>query len=137
MYSNENNKKPEEIQPYVNRVQELYTLYGLDDEAEEIASLTIEFRDLPKDYVGFCYPFRGKIDIDTPFWKSATDAEKEELIIHEIGHCVLDLPHTEKPAIMQASGMLSDLYPRYYQLLLDNYFSCKSNCPSVEWVPYD
>lgn len=137
MYSNENNKKPEEVQPYVDRVEQLYTLYGLEKQAEEINSLTIEFRDLPKGYVGFCFPFRGKLDIDEPFWLSASDAEKEELIIHEIGHCILGLEHSDVPSIMQASGMLSDLYPANYQVFLNEYFSCKSNCPSVEWVPYD
>lgn len=43
---------------------------------------------------------RPKILIDTNFWKQADEAEREALIFHELGHCVLDRDHIKKKSAL-------------------------------------
>lgn len=35
------------------------------------------------------------IIVDEPYWKNATDLEREYLVFHELGHCFLQRGHTE------------------------------------------
>lgn len=37
----------------------------------------------------------GKVTIDLPFWQKATQWEKEYVIFHELGHCVLNRRHLD------------------------------------------
>lgn len=51
--------------------------------------------------LGVCYGFRmptwiRSIKIDVDFWKEASYYEKEATVFHELGHCVLDLNHTNE-----------------------------------------
>lgn len=36
-----------------------------------------------------------KVVIDQQFWNRATDLEKEYIIFHELGHCILDRDHDD------------------------------------------
>ena len=61
-------------------------------------TIPIELAPLPKGVLGKCVAFRGpvifrKIQIDLDYWNSATNTQKESTILHELGHCVLDLEH--------------------------------------------
>lgn len=65
-------------------------------------NIPIYFRDLPleKDgqILGVCYGFKQSvmfrsIVLDRNYYDSANYWERESLILHELGHCVLDRPH--------------------------------------------
>jgi hypothetical protein len=48
--------------------------------------------------LGMCYGFKQWkllrfIEIDNTYWASASYYEREHTILHELGHCVLDLEH--------------------------------------------
>ena len=56
----------------------------------------ITFSDLKNNYVGVCISYidgRKEIEIDSAFWNEAEDLIKEELIFHELGHCILNRGH--------------------------------------------
>jgi len=64
---------------------------------EEFEGMDIQFGDLPGSAVGMCYitPFFKKVLIDRRWWKkNKFQMEREELMFHEFGHCVLFRPHT-------------------------------------------
>lgn len=61
---------------------------------KNIPNINIKFRDLPGHTGGVCYTLTKKIEIDEPKWKNDKDEySKEEVIFHELGHCVLNLGH--------------------------------------------
>jgi len=95
-------------------------------------SIKMKFEDLSrykKSWVGVCYGFKSidafkSISIDLAYWKESNLPEKEELIFHELGHCVLDREHDEKQ--IPGGGFLSwesrpksIMYP--YTLFYDDY----------------
>ena len=93
--------------------------------------------DLPGSIIGLCDP-RGKVHVVTvsrEFWKKATNLQKEELMYHELGHCVLGKPHKEgyvldggylMPAsIMKCCGLLGKDYAKYRDYYLWELFEGK------------
>ena len=48
------------------------------------------------DYVGVCQQasnMTGKVTLDQNFWSSASEDERQELLDHELGHCILNRVH--------------------------------------------
>lgn len=59
---------------------------------DNLYSVTVDFDDLEGTVAGVCYPnpFDTEIYIDKDWWYRHTDkSEREELVYHELGHCVL------------------------------------------------
>lgn len=46
-------------------------------------------------YAGFCYS-DGSIDINIDLWPVLSDIERNWLVYHELGHCLLNLPHIDE-----------------------------------------
>ena len=62
--------------------------------------LTIQFtRSLSNDWVGACYPSANtnhkRIMITKSYWYSIDSVAKQQLIFHELGHCVLNRDHND------------------------------------------
>ena len=58
--------------------------------------LDIDYNKLAYPIIGTCYVYTDgyrNIDIDPDAWNEAEDLKKEELIFHELGHCVLNRDH--------------------------------------------
>ena len=73
---------------------------------------------LEKDSVGVCHRETQKaplIAIKRSFWVKATPTTKENLIFHELGHCILNRPHDDRrftddrPVSLMNSRLLLDL----------------------------
>jgi hypothetical protein len=70
-------------------------------------NIDIQFNEMYFPTIGKCYyafyidgPHESErlnlnVEIDPIFWQEATDTEKEVLIFHELGHCVLNRDHDE------------------------------------------
>lgn len=67
----------------------------------DVAALgvTVELADVEGDNVaGVCYyhsQLPGRIEIDAPFFARMSDLQREHVVFHELGHCVLGRGHTE------------------------------------------
>jgi hypothetical protein len=124
----------ESFKPYVTRAIELYEKFGKYRAASQIPEMFIAFRNLNKNQIGVCYPAFGHIEIDLRYWKKATHAQREELLLHELGHCVLDLDHSNPPSIMQATKTLDNEYIDNYNKHINEYFGCYvRDCEEVTW----
>lgn len=84
---------------------------------KQIDNIFITFGDLPQGRAGECTNLsNGDIVIDTLFWAYATVATKEQLIFHELGHCVLGREHNAKivngreQSIMNPNLLLDSTY---------------------------
>lgn len=109
---------------------------------------------LPHDdgrVVGFCdiWGPRLLVVLDRKYWEVSDDLEREELVFHELGHCVLNRGHTEDiMSMMYPSSLASNLYApyrrRYIQELFAHHHYGKSkiyilldNFIPTRYIPYD
>lgn len=69
-----------------------------EQQIEVDVELDIGFNKLEYPIVGSCYVYTTgykEIIIDPDFWFNTIQSEKEELLFHELGHCVLNKEHDE------------------------------------------
>lgn len=76
-----------------------------EDNCKTKIIVPIEFAELPDDVLGRCTNFRiaftdiklpqawRSIQINPKYWKTASKTQREATMLHEFGHCVLDLEH--------------------------------------------
>lgn len=85
---------------------------------------------------GVCYSTGGRtqlhIEIRSRHWFEFDDLQRRALIYHELGHCVLDLPHTDEklavgwleiPRLMNPYISSSWFLRPYWERLVDDFFS--------------
>ena len=111
---------PETMQPIVDRFVWEAEMRGI---SVDVNSLTIEFDsdipggNTPGSVVGICSTTGNQelISIDTlnSLWLLSGDLGKEEILFHELGHCLLDRPHKDATllsgdfsSIMRSIGLL-------------------------------
>lgn len=103
----------------------------------QVHNLVIEVVDeLPHPYeggafVGLC-TLDGKdnspyIQIYKTFWDAASNAMKEQLIFHEMGHCLLYKTHIPGEGLMHASLSPEEVYTLDRKVWLDNFFETDAN----------
>lgn len=97
---------------------DLNSLYGI-----QFVPNYSEYED-GEDIVGMCDMSFRVITISAERWPSFNQAQKEEIIFHEIGHCVMELEHSPCPGVMceYLSGGWVEPDRTYY---LDTFFSSK------------
>lgn len=112
----------EETRPYVDTFKAIANSRGLSIDWDEIS---IAFKDLDGNIAGTCYS-SGHIDIDPDSWKRFSDEEREVLVFHELGHCVLGRDHTEGTFSDNAPVSIMNpiiMYTVYYKRRRDYYRS--------------
>ena len=94
-----------------------------------------KFKDEQEVY-GLCYTMINSVHIYEKTWAYMPIENKEELIFHEMAHCVLGKEHTDG-GIMNGKGPLMNKleYRKNYSKLLHDLFDCKNDCPEFEFNP--
>jgi hypothetical protein len=74
-----------------------------EKEQNENVDIDISFKELDYPTVGLCWwqtrsaSRQGiEIEIDPDFWFESSDVKKEELLFHELGHCILNRDHLDE-----------------------------------------
>ena len=62
-----------------------------------------------------------EINIDPEFWAIASDVEKEEVVFHELGHCILGRDHEE--TVLEEGIPKSIMFPYVFEWEYQNYRS--------------
>lgn len=138
-----------ELQPYVDRFLEEAANRGMNIDLEE-SGLDIFFEEdiSTAEYAGVCR-FRlgaNEIGIDRERWDDSSEARKEWLVYHELGHCVLDRSHRNDQfengtwkSLMRGSPITNDelLTPVCYlwdrnQYYIDELFDEATEAPA--WI---
>ncbi len=85
------------LQPYVD---EFSKYFGM-----KVDWVPTTFKDLKDNWVGVCITGGDSpvVQIDPGYWEEADEGEREALIMHEYGHCVLDRDHDD--AMVTISGV--------------------------------
>ena len=71
------------------------------------------------------------IRVSRMFWDTATEAQKERLIYHEMGHCTLGLKHVEDRNAIMAYSVFTTTdqeYQQNYESLIETMYSEVSSC---------
>lgn len=125
-----------ELEPYVTSFQQEGIKRGKYVSTEK---LNIDFADIQSskpNVVGLCYLISGKVEIDINWWLIASNAEKENLVYHELGHCLLNRDHCEAPSnsswyaisIMYPSVLYDAYYAGSREELVDELFNPDPRC---------
>ncbi len=108
-------------------LQEYITRFEKASPGMTIVDLEAGFGDLSKDkYAGVCYSGglgdTPTVVIDTQFWAKADDTLREQVVFHELGHCILQRIHVagsradniDAPVSLMHSGVFSEaVYVKY------------------------
>ena len=63
---------------------------------DKLNTLTVVFSDsIVYPNVGLCFDAENTITISAKFWYSASSVTKEQLMFHELGHCLLHRNHVD------------------------------------------
>ncbi len=91
-------KVDEALQPYFERFIEEAEERGLDFSIE-MEELQADIINIDQDGVlGQCHYSEQApniVEVDNQFWDRASDMEKEYVVFHELGHCVLGRDHND------------------------------------------
>lgn len=93
----------------------------------DVTSITISKADMLPPRMGGCVRWRGvygnivygEITLNAAYWDRMNENTKEEVIWHELGHCVLDREHRDdedeggRPLSFMHSGKLCNNNPDY------------------------
>lgn len=105
---------PIKVDPDLRRYIILYSNYKLKYTGLEYKNnVSMRLSDLQGYTVGACITRvnNKRINIDRYFWNNiASESERELLVLHELGHCDLDLEHTEGLNIMSSELLNSGTY---------------------------
>lgn len=133
-----------ELKPYVDTFLEYCDYYKVDcDKTLQFKIKLVSMKKFDVFYkmlgmkgsiIGHCWKQSKEIEINVEYFKTANHAEMEQLVIHELGHCVLDLEHKEdNVAIMNPYSLYYAAYLLSYNELMNDFFGCKIPCPQLQF----
>lgn len=62
-----------------------------------IDDLIVEFKAITPKWMGVCYYGQTpRIVLNTYYWQWLNDLDREQLVFHELGHCVLNRDHNDQ-----------------------------------------
>jgi hypothetical protein len=120
---------------YTNEIKNIYNQCGRGHLLDDIDNTIIKYEKLPSNIYAQCFMFLKVVEINTAGWQFLEDYEKEELLLHELGHCVLKKFDTDYDSIMKGKGgLLGIKYIRNYSKYINQYFGCeKEKCCDLKW----
>jgi hypothetical protein len=97
------------FEPYFQRFEQYSIEHNRSTYGD--SAITIEFGDPGENNAGKCiYEGFRKIEIDRNVWSLDSDFQKEQLILHELGHCLLNRAHVPTSDTVN-NVALSIMYP--------------------------
>lgn len=123
---------PAEIRPYINRFVDEARSRNVE---VPVTISSIEFADFSVDkpsLLGECmtfgmgidgiWPFKRFIRFDKWWWDHLGDMQREQVLFHELGHCVLDWDHVDEYFNIMFPNR-HDIYDEFTRdFLLDKFF---------------
>lgn len=130
-----------EFRKYIKEIKKIYVACGKKHLVSEIEETSISFKKLDNYIYGQCFMYLKRIEINRAGWLFLEDYEKEELLLHELGHCVLKKYDTETESIMKGKGgLLGIKFTQRYNDYINEYFGCtEKKCCNLryDWNKYN
>lgn len=115
-----------EFKPYVDSFLEEARIRGKDVNVNEVNFYLADIED--ENVGGLCNYRKEEIIINRDSWKTAREIDKELLVYHELGHCVLGRNHRNETS--ENGNCLSIMRG------MENDFMCSKNIFSTLWREY-
>lgn len=116
-------KKENDLVPYLERFLTDAAKYN---QSYPTNTLMLQFGELKYPVVGNCASYTNGeriVTIDKNYWALAGDGLREELVYHELGHCLLGRGHVENVlSIMNSVLNTESEYLSEHQYMLDELF---------------
>jgi hypothetical protein len=117
-----------EFEPYLNSFLEEGIIRGYDYTNNNVNFYFADIKGPNQNTVGLCYG-NDRILIDRQYWNSASEINKERIIFHELGHCILNRKkHRNEKS--ESGECLSFMNGQ------ENNFECSKNLYSLLWRKY-
>lgn len=119
--------------PIFNNYLVDFQLEALDRGIElNVSDVPVNYGDLSKDgAIGQCKLLNGhlpEIRVSKEYWDIANESDREQLMYHELFHCILKLKHDNtKLSIMNEYHLFEGVYKANKESLLNDAFNRKKN----------
>jgi thioredoxin 1 len=111
------------VKPYVDNVIRIGEQFNIPNIETKVRQTKITFGKLGKNHLGICYYNFNEIILSEKDWNRLPPENREEVFIHEIGHCVLGIIGHSNTGIMRASGLYNPVYYKHhYNMLMNELF---------------
>lgn len=120
--------------PFVNEFIRLGKLFKIKNIEQDTLNIKIKFDTIKTNKeLANCNYYYDEITINTKYWDKLPIENKEEVIFHELGHCVLKKRDHTEVGIMKAVGLHDpEIYRTHYHYLI-NYLFDEFQYVDVEW----
>jgi thioredoxin 1 len=108
--------------PYLKEFVRVGKLFGVPSIEEKVRQLHVVYGSTPGNYAE-CHYTANTVIIDEVTWKPLPEENRNELVMHEAGHCILNLVHTKTGIMGTKALMKPEYYRANYSQLLSNLFS--------------
>lgn len=118
--SHEGMHAPPEFMPYLVSFHQEALKRGI---ILNFKSVDVQFEEMDDAYAGYCQEGpRLIVRIEPDFWRAMPEEWREQLLYHELGHCILQQGHRDG-SIMAAWGFFSvDYYRLNRDMIVDELF---------------
>lgn len=121
---------PSELKPYIELFRS--KVITTDKTNRRLNNIDFSIEELGDDRsIGICYPItlmgRAKIVISSKYFNTSSEAGKITTLLHELGHAVCHLPHTE-PNDLQGFGDKAERL-LFKMNILKKFDSLEDGCP--------
>lgn len=106
-------KNCNDVTEYLNNFERVYG---------HTIKIEISFNYLPHNYNAYCFVENGVIVINPEKWDRFDKYQQEEIIFHELGHCVLGKQHVLTQSIMNRQPLPSEFYRDNRTKLIEELF---------------
>lgn len=101
------------------QVDPAFSAYVRDFETKigvPVTNVDIKFGKLKAPTIGMCYDGGqfNQIQIDPDFWQTMNEDGREQLMYHELGHCVLGQGHNNETAILDNMNVEGSIMNSYW-----------------------
>ena len=122
-----------ELQPFVEEFIKIGKLFKVKDIESKTKQLSIRFGSISDRELANCRYFYQQVTVNSKFWHKLSIENKEELIFHELGHCILKKTNHSDTGIMKAAGLHHPLfYKENYEYLINSLFDTKEYV-TIKW----
>ena len=126
--------KPYEIEKFTKEFSRISKLFGKKYIEGKVDNISIDIRKLPGDIVGVCYANINRISLDIVWLNISPIEEQEEVVFHELAHCVMGKGHTPTGIMKAKNPQGVEAYRKNYKFLINELFDCPSgDCVDIQW----
>lgn len=123
------------VKHYVDNFITIGKQFNIPNLETKVRQTKISFGKLGKNHLGICYYNFNEIILSEKDWNRLSVENRDEVLVHELGHCVLNQMHNTLTGIMRPAGLYNPVYYKLnYKMLINELFECETgDCVDIKW----